>query len=171
MEHNVLNRELRQMAVNHRLCKQWQKDWEVEWSLDRMAEQFFRGIDFYLSERFVSREFIMENFDKQFLREKCILVDDVYSLSNPGRSILIGNSSSTIRFSGSKIGTVYLTDSSSCKILAQGNCHIIIHLLDDSKVYIEQSGNARVVALRHSESCTVDSHGNIKVKYELGYLK
>lgn len=171
MEHNVLNSELRQMAVSHGLCSQWQKDWKEDWSLDHMADQFFRGIDFYLSERFLSKDFIVDNFGKPFLREKCILVDDNYSLCNPGRSILIGCSTSTIRFGGRKVATVYLTDSSSCKIKAHDNCHVIIHLLDESKVNVEQSGNARVVALRHSENCSVVSHGKVEVKNELNYLK
>lgn len=166
-----LNKELRDSAIRYGLCNQWQNEWRKDWDKDKMVSRFYKGIDFYLKNRFVSNDFIKNNFDLNFLRNKGILVDDTYSLLNPENAILIGNSSSNIRFNGRNISTLYILDKSKAKITAKGKSFVMVHLLGMSELEAEQESGAEVVAIVHSTDCVVSSDSGVKIKYELDYLR
>ena len=165
------NRELRNSAVMCGLCNQWQMEWSIDWDYDRMISQFYRGIDFYLKTRFIDRQFIKEHFDIDLLRKNGILVDDTYSLSNPEKAILIGNSSSTIRVNGNKHSVIYLTDNAEVKITAKNRSFVIVHALDSATITAQQSESARLIVIKHSYNLTILPGTNAVVKEEYGYLK
>lgn len=171
MEVKILNKELRKRAVDNGLCQQWQNEWLCDWDLKKMVAQFYRGIDFFLQKRFISNDFIKENFEKQFLRENGIIVDDKYSLLNPEYAIFLGNSSSTIRYNGRNVSTIYITDNSSVKILAKTRSVTIVHLLGSAFCETEQDDTATIVVIVHSELARIAVSKNTKVRYELDYLK
>lgn len=171
MEILELNKELRTQAINNGLCAMWQKEWKEDWDLDKMISQFYRGIDFFLDKRFVSNNFIKENFDRDFLRKNGILVDDTYSLLNPRNAILIGESQSTIRFNNYMVATIYVIDNSKAKILAKGHSSVIVHLLGTPQVEVEQKEHGNVLIINHSKESVIISDDGIKIKEEFDYLK
>ena len=171
MNKKELNKELRTQAINNGLCAMWQKEWKKDWDLDKMISQFYRGIDFFLDKRFVSNNFIKENFDRDFLRKNGILVDDTYSLLNPRNAILIGESQSTIRFNNYMVTTIYVIDNSKAKILAKGHSSVIVHLLGNPQVEVEQKEHGNVLIINHSKESVIISDDGIKIKEEFDYLK
>lgn len=171
MNKKELNKELRAQAINNGLCAMWQKEWKEDWDLDKMISQFYRGIDFFLDKRFVSNNFIKENFDRYFLRKNGILVDDTYSLLNPRNAILIGESQSTIRFNNYMVTTIYVIDNSKAKILAKGHSSVIVHLLGNPQVEVEQKEHGNVLIINHSKESVIISDDGIKIKEEFDYLK
>lgn len=171
MNEKQLNDELRRTAIRNGLCEQWQGYWKKDWSLQKMAERFFTGIDFYLKNRFVTNDMFKSCFDKSFLRENGILVDDEYSLLNPTKAIAIGKSKSTIRYNSNNVASLYIVDESEVKIVAKGNSFVIVHLLDSTRATISQEGKAEVIAIIHSPSAKVYTDDTITIKYELDYLK
>lgn len=167
MNKKELNNSLRTKAVSCGLCNDWQKEWRQDWNLDRMVSQFYRGIDFFIDKRFVSNEFIKDNFNKDFLRRNGIIVDDTYSMVNPLYSILVGKSKSTIRMNGYKAGTTYILDNSEVNVKASGKSFIIVHAYGCAKINAEQDDKARVVVIKHSTQCHVVAKENIKVVEEI----
>ena len=171
IEVKQINNELRDKAVNCGLCKQWQNDWEKEWDLERMASQFYRGIDFYLKNRFIPKDYFKNAFGLDYLRKKGCIVDDIYSLTNPENCILIGNSQSTVRVNAENASNIYVIDDSKLKVIARNRSFVIVHALDNAQIEAWQYDNARVVIIRHSEDIKITTNGNVKVKEELDYLK
>lgn len=170
MNNKELNSELRQAAIKNGLCKQWQEEWKQDWDHKKMVSQFYRGIDFYLKKRFMSNDFLKENFDRDFLRKNGILVDDTYSLLNPDRAVFIGESSSHVRFNGRNSATIYILDKSKVKVTSRGEAFVIVHLLGSAELEAEQLAKSEIVAVVHSGDCKV-TDGSIRVRYELNYLK
>lgn len=166
-----LNKELREFAISNGLCNKWQREWREDWDKDKMVSQFYRGIDFYIKNRFVSNDFLKNSFDVEFLRSKGILVDDTYSLLNPENAILIGKSSSNIRFNDRNISTLYILDKSKAKITAKGKSFVMVHLFGMAEVEAEQESGGEVVAIVHSTDCVVSSDSGVKIKYEFDYLR
>lgn len=164
MNKKELNNSLRTKAVSCGLCNDWQKEWRQDWNLDRMVSQFYRGIDFFINKRFMSNEFIKDNFDKDFLRRNGVLVDDAYSLLNPQNAILIGDSKATIRFNGYSTGTVNVLDNSDAKIVAKGDSFVMVHAYGNSQVNVEQKDKSKVVVVTHSKQCVVISDDNITLR-------
>lgn len=136
-----------------------------------MVSQFYRGLDFFLKNRYVSNDFLKENFDNGFLRQNGILVDDNYSLLNPKSSILIGKSSSRIRFNGRNCANIYIIDDSKAMIAASGNSFVIVHLLGNASVEAVQKDNADLVIINHTHNSSISSEGNVRIKEEFDYLK
>lgn len=172
MNDNVtINRILRQKAISSGLCEIWQQEWKYDWDSERMVSQFYRGIDFFLKYRFMSNEDFKEYFDKDFLRNHGVLVDDRYSLLNPKNAILIGNSQSTVRINSYNVCTVYAVDCSSVNVIAKNSSFVMIHLLGQAKAEVCQDDKAKAVVIRHSPDNAVTTYGSVSVKEEFDYLK
>ena len=167
MKVKELNSCLRNFALQNDMCENYKKLWKKDWSRLEMVNHFYRTFDFYLSKRFVQKEFIKENFDKKFLRENGILVDDTYSLLNPKQAVLIGNSKSNIRVNGMAVSTINLTDESEADVTVKWNSFVLIHMYDKAKLEITQFDNANATVIIHSDDCKFISTGNVKIKREI----
>jgi len=171
MEIDKLNSALRNDAISFGLCQQWQGDWKNDWNKEKMVDKFFEGMDFCLKYRYPTNQFIKDNFDLEFRRKSNVLVDDKYSLLNPARALVCGNSTSTMRFNARNQGLIYVRDSSDIKILASGNAFVLVHVLDDACVRVEQKDNAKVVIINHSPDSVIIADSDVKVREELDWLK
>ena len=163
-----LNKSLREMTISCGLCQQWQGEWKQDWNLDKMVSQFYRGIDFFISKRFMPNGFIKGNFDRDFLRENGVLVDDEYSLLCPRNAILIGKSKSNIRFNAYNTGTLYILDESVAKVTAKGGAFVMVHVYGKAQLEAEQTDKARIVVVNHSEESIIIAADNVKVREEEG---
>lgn len=171
IDNKEVNRQLRTAAINRGLCNQWQRDWRHDWDLETMKEKFFKGIDFFILNRFISNDKFKELFSVDELRKNGVLVDDKYSLVNPEHAIMVGNSQSTLRFNQYQVSTLYIIDNSQAKIEAKNNSFVMVHLFDTAQVEIKQTDNAKVVVLLHSNSAVIISDDCISIQYELDYLQ
>lgn len=169
MNEKIINKLLKEKAIDCGLCDQWKKEWEQDWDFEKLANQFYRGLDFYLKTRFIPTKFFKESFDIDFLRKNGILVDDKYSLLNPENAILIGNSNGTVRMNGFKATNVYVVDKSHLKIIAKNRSFVIVHALDRCVINASKNDLAHLVVIKHSPDVKVE--GNAIVKEEYDYLK
>ena len=164
-----INKELRDFAVSNGLCQEWQDMWEEDWNYEKMIEMFWNGIDFFLAKRFVDNDYINNNFDKDFLRDNGIIVDDKYSLLNPKNAIIIGDSTSVVRVNGYKASTIYALDNCHLKVTSKNRSFVIVHVLGKAKVDTSKYDLSRLVVILHSREATVT--GNAIVREEYDYLK
>lgn len=171
MNNKELNNELRTKAIANGLCKQWQNEWKEDWDQDKMIRQFYRGLDFFLKRRFMSNDFMKQNFDIKFRRENGVLVDDKYSLMNPETALLIGNSESTIRVNGCQASHVYVLDDSKIKVYAKNKSFVIVHALGSAQIEAKAYDSARLVVIQHSHDIKLNVDENIVLKEEFDYLK
>ena len=162
-----LNCELRRLAIENGLCEKWQKMWAEDWPLEKMVDMFFKGVDFFISTRFVPNEKIEEWVGRDFLRKNGILVNDSYSLANPQNVIAIGNTKTTIRVNANNPANIYLCDESVATLEAKNRSFVIVHLYGEATLRAEAYDKAHVCAIRHSENTKVISKDNILIKKEI----
>ena len=172
MELNTLNKSLRKDAIGFGLCQQWQGEWKSDWDKQKMVDKFFQGMDFCLKHRFPTNQFIKDNFDLDFRRKSNVLVDDKYSLLNPARALILGESESTIRMNARNSSTIYIRDNSHVKLLASGSSFVIVHLLDSAQIEVETKDNPHVVVITHSKDATlITDCQDVVYKEEYDWLK
>lgn len=166
-----INNELRSMAISAGLCQQWQEMWRSDWNADRMISQFYRGIDFFLKNRFVSNKYIAKNFDRDFLRSHGVIVDDTYSLLNNRHSIILGDSNATFRANGHNVSRIYVTDQSNLKVIAKDSAFVLVSVFGNATVEVEQNFLSWVTVILHSKDAHVTTSGKVKIKENYDYLK
>lgn len=170
MDNKELNIALKKLAKQHGMCEKVRKQWDKDWDLDTMISQFYRNIDFFLKERYIPKNFFNELFEKEWLRNNAVLVDDKYSLLNPKYAILIGASDSKIRYNGKSVSTLYITDSSEAEVTAKGESFVMVHMMDSARINAHQFDKAKIVIIKHSTSCRATSDDDVVIRYELDYL-
>lgn len=172
MDNREVNIFLKNLAIQNGLCEQWQNDWTLDKSNTELLEMFIKGQDFCIANNYPSKEFIKENFDIDFRRKNGVLVDDKYSLSNKRHIILMGNSTSNIRYNMWNVGAVYLRHDSVAVITAKNNSFVMVHLHDNATVSVAASDKAKIVVIRASSACAIkQTIGNVVVKDNPDYLK
>lgn len=171
MDNKEINKKLRDRAIALGLCKEWQGQWNEEWTEDKMIAKYKEGIDFCLANDYPSNDFIKANFSKDALRWGGVLIDERYSVNNRRTVVIKGNSEIKARYNGSRIGNVYVTDNSTLALTARDNSHVIVHVLGEAAVTAEQCDSARLLVIRHSATCSIVATGKAEVKDELDWLK
>lgn len=171
MDNKEINRKLRDRAIAFGLCKEWQGQWNKEWTEDKMIAMYKKGIDFCLANDYPSNGFIKANFTQEALRKGGVLIDERYSVNNRRTVVIKGKSEIKARYNGFCIGSVYVTDNSTLALTARNNSHVIVHVLGKAAITAEQYGSARLLIIRHSATCSIVSTGKVEVKDELGWLK
>lgn len=165
---NELNKTLRDSAIALGLCKQWQADWNQDWDVDKMADKFWQGINFCVKNHYPDKDFIVNTFDKNTLRGKCIIADDKYSLLNPSQALIIGNSQSTIRYNALASGRIHIQHDSAVTLTAKGRSRVIAHVWDRAHLNVQRQDVARVLVVLHSPYASVTHNGDIEVKQRFG---
>lgn len=170
MNNKQLNNTLREEARFLGLCDEWYGAWR-EYSLDELAQRMYKGIDFCLKHHWPSNEFIKKNFNRDFLREHGVFVDDEYSVCNVRNSLVLGGSKIRYRYSGNYYGNIRVRDLSLVEITARGNGLVIVHLFERACVRVEQLEKAKVTIIKHSPKVLINATDNVAIKEEYDYLK
>ena len=162
-----LNNEARTLAIENGLCEKWQDMWAKDWPLEKMVHMFYRGIDFFISTRFLPDNKMVEWVGTDFMRENGILVNDRYSLVNPSYVITTGKTETTIRMNANNAATIYLCDDSTATLEAKNRSFVIVHLYGNATLKATASGDAHVCAIVHSDKAKVIDDGNIVIKNDI----
>ena len=125
-----LNETLRNNAVALGLCEQWQRDWNTNWDYDKLVFKFYEGIDFCLSNRFPSNDFIKNHFPLNVLHKWNVIVDEKRSILNASEAAIFGSSDVTARYNARNCGRIHIKDEASLKITARNRSFVIAHILD-----------------------------------------
>ena len=170
MDDRQLNMTLREEGRFLGMCdKFYNEKWD--YSPDELVAKMYKGIDFCLKHHWPSNEFIARNFQKDFLRNHGVFVDDEYSTSNIEHSLALGCSHIRYRYSGKSYGNINLRDISYAHITARGNVLLVVHMFETSSIKVEQSENARVVVIKHSPRVIINRTGDVTIKEEYDYLR
>ena len=181
MNNKELSIKLREDARRIGLCDKWYHEWEDEKSKQQLIDLFKRGLDFCLSKRWPAKPFILHHFSQEILRANGILVDDKYSF--PVRDpemrrliylqdfVLIGNSSTTIRYSfRPHICNVWALDDSKVKVDVKYGAFILIHLFDKAHADVTTDLVSKVTVIRHSTESSIFRNGCVTIREEFDYL-
>lgn len=167
MTDTTKNEELRSKAISLGLCEQWQGYWKKDWDDRKMIERYKEGIDFCLANDFPSVEYIKSHFSKEDLRNGGLFMDDKRSVLNERLIVIRGFSDIHARYNGNTVAEIYITDSSTLKLSAKNDCHVIVHVWGNAQVDISQEDNAMVLAIKHTVTCNVQTNkGNATLKEE-----
>lgn len=173
-----LNNCLRAAAIENGLCDNWQRAWAEDWEPQELIRRFYLGMDFFLKKRFITNEFIKENFPQYLLRDNGILVDDAYSLLNPSQeyhntnyAVTLGNTKAKIRVNGRNMATCYICDSSDVDVVARHESFMLIHATDNVHIRARQRDEARLVIIKHNLDVVLEIDGDVIIKYEPDWLK
>lgn len=168
---NELNDNLRNQAIKHGICDDFLKQWDKDWTNEKMVEMMYKGMDFCLKHHYPANDFITNNFSRDFLRNSNVFVNDKYSSVNPKQSIILGTSEVTFRYNMWNHGTIYIRDNASLRLSAKNRAFVIVHIFDEAHINAEHSDKAKIVIIKHSDKVTVVADTDIKVTEEYDYLK
>ena len=169
MNNKQLNNTLREEGRFLGMCDEFYNE-KWDFSPEQLVQRMFKGIDFCLKHHWPSNEFIKKNFQKDFLRQQGVFVDDEYSACNVQESLVLGGSKIRYRYSGNYYGNIRVRDLSMAEITARGNGLVVIHLFERACVKAEQSEKARIVVIKHSANALVNASENVTIKEEYNYL-
>lgn len=137
--------KIKQEAIAHGLCEQWQKDWGDP-NLEQVCRFFHRGQDFCIKEDFPSVETLSEyrgQIEKYGIYTGGGVAESqpyVVALGNADiRVVVNGVTDLTVRHNATVHLSIY--DNSMCYVSAHNDCHIIIdHADPDSRLYMSYWG-------------------------------
>ena len=147
-----INHYLRAGAMQRGLCAEWRAEWEEGFSREELVERYKRGLDFCLQHRFPSVDFIVANFERDFLRSHGLYVrEEDFIGGGKGVFVVQGGSYGELHFGGWDAATIWVADDSEVLVVAEGHCFVVVHQLDNSVVRVDSSGGARVKVLNKKD--------------------
>lgn len=141
------------------------------YSQEQLVKRMFKGIDFCLEHHWPSNEFIKKNFQRDFLRNQGVFVDDEYSVCNVQDSLVLGGSKIRFRYSGTYYGNIRVRDLSLAHVTARGDGLVIVHLFERACVTIERSEKAKVSVIKHSPNVLINAPEDVRIVEEYDYLR
>ena len=148
MEGRELSVVLRELARNqgNPLCDMWYGRWKDDTDLDGLLDMYIRGHDFCIENDYPTLDFIRNNFDRDELRKRNIILDckgEEISGMN-GTWIFLGDCDCSIRFKGLKAADIYIHHQSNVKVIAEDGSILFITLCDQSDVVLQADDWSRV---------------------------
>ena len=182
MNNKELSIKLREDARKLGLCDEWYGQWKDDTDVQELCDKYKRGLDFCIKHRWPSRGFIIQHFQKEFLRDNGILIDDARSypvrdattrrLQYIREYVLLGRSHATVRYSfRPHVCNIWVCDDSEIKVFVKYGAFILIHLFDNAKADVTTDLVSKVSVIRHSRKCVVKKEGIVNVKDEFSYLE
>ena len=124
-----------------------------------MVQCFLDRIDFCLAKDFPNRAFLRRNFENE-LRDRNIYIDEVISLVNVRKSVLLGNCNATLVSNKYEVGKVFAKHKTKLIVKACDHARVMVDALDDSIISVECSGNAKVVVNLYARASVSSVIGN-----------
>ena len=167
------NRRLYESGMKHSMCKKIADAWNGVMSEQELIDMWYDNYDFALVHHFPDNDEIKACFSKEILRKNNVLVNDVWSILNPGKAMILGSSTTNIRFNSFNVGQVWVRDTSKANVYVKDYADVTICVMDKANVnIINYSQNAKVLVIIYSKTAQVTAIGtNITNKENLTYLQ
>lgn len=136
MDITELNKVLREKAVEHGLCDDWQKNiWNRDLSYQELLMIFIRGFDFSVNKDWIDYGFIKEVFPEEELHKGNVYIDEkvVINEASNGYYVFLGNCEAEVYIDGFKAVTVYVRHQSKVNVNASGGAKVFVTYYDQSK--------------------------------------
>ena len=172
MKLEEINKALYEKGVEHNMCSDVRDSWVNTLDKQELIDLWYANYDFALINHYPSNSDIKKFFDKKILRENNVLVDDKWSLLNPQKAMILGDSESNIRFNAFHVGQVWVRDNSMANIYVRDNADVTVCVIDHAEVNIvNYNSTARVLVIKYSPKVSVHgTGGGIKVRENYAYL-
>ena len=155
--------ELKQQAIAHGLCEQWQNEWGNDLTDQELIDRYIRGIDFAIANDWPSVEYIKSHFDADILHKNGIWCSDGVTEKNKVM-VLNGNCTGHIIFSKFDVATVYVRHGSKVRITAKDFARVRVCLYDKCDVFIVNNSASELYIYRHDTGCKMQTYGNIIIR-------
>lgn len=172
MDAKEINKRLYDQGVQLDMCERVRKEWDKTLSEQELINLWYRNYDFALVNHFPDNKDIKDCFAKDILRKNCVLVDDMWSLLNPEKAMILGRSESNVRFNAFHVGQVWVRDTSCANIYVRDNAIVTVCVMDKAVLNIvNYSPSASVVVMKYSPTARMSSTGtNVRIKDNYSYL-
>lgn len=173
MDIEELNSILRSEADANNICESVAKQWNENLDEQGLIDLWYGNYDFAIVHHFPKNSTIMRSFGKDILRKNNVIIDDQWSLLNPYKAMILGDSTSNIRFNSYHVGTVWVRDNSSASIFVSGHASIVVCIMEYAEVNIEKlDSNASVLIMKYSPTAKVIKNDHsIRIRENFNYLK
>ena len=173
MEIKKINKILYKEALNADMCERVKNEWHDTLSEQALIDLWYDNYDFVIANHFPANENIKKCFKKNILRGNNVLVDDSWSLLNPEKAMILGESESNIRFNGYHVGHCWVRDRSLVNVYVKDNADVTICVMDNAKVHvINYSNMAKVLVMKYAPQSVITHNGmNIRIREHFGFLK
>ncbi len=163
---NKLNEELKNQAIAHGLCEQWQSGWQNDKTAQKLINMYKRGIDFCIKNDYPSVEYIKQHFSTDILRENLIYVDETVDIAtaDSGVFLFFGSCSGSISIDQFSVATIYVRHDCELTINANGFSKVFIRLYENAKVNVHQCENASVFVYSNSNNVSVKTDGIVNIR-------
>lgn len=169
----MINKKLYNKAILLNICEKVQREWNRTLTEQQLIDLWYANYDFALINHYPTNVDIKECFNQELLRRNNVLVDDVWSLLNPAKAMILGNSESNIRFNAYNAGQVWVRDRSRVNVYVRDNANITVCVMDNAEVSIvSYSPTAKVLVMKYSPAVKLSTVGaGIKVRENYKYLQ
>ena len=147
---------LRNEAIGHGLCAEWQKRFSPQATDLEMIALFKEGIDFCIKNRYPSPMFIKQNFSDAILTEhgiyanKSVAVEDGLKWAS-GQYAVLGTSDINVTIKSGAVATIYVTDTAKITIATEGLSRVFVMMYHDSIADITNNGDLAVMCYKHGK--------------------
>lgn len=148
-----IGKELSKSAKNHGICDDWNSQLMLMDDKDALIDMYLRGIDFCIRNDYPSNDYIRQNF-KGSMEHKGVFLDDIYTVKNLRKVVLLGKSSGDVEFTDYHVARIFCKHESITNIVVNNHAIVRIDAFDNSVVKLNCSGSAKV---------TVNLFGEAKV--------
>lgn len=172
MDIHELNESLKLEASKNGICDKVKNSWASDLDEQGLIDLWYENYDFALTNHFPKNSTIMDSFGKEILRKNNVIINDSWSLLNPYKAMVLGDSQSNIRYNTNKVGTVWIRDNSTATIYVSGHASVIVCIMDYAEVNIEKmSPESSVLVMRYSPTAKILKSGiGVRVKDNFKYL-
>ena len=157
-----LSARLKEEAISLGLCTQWQREWNEHSSDSELLEKYIRGIDFCIAHDWPSPKFIRKHFDKAFLHQWGLFVDETVALSRRSTLVFLGSCSGCLAVDGIELKNVYIRHRGNVSIEAKGHARVYVSIYDDVKLSCVCDDGAKIFVYQYGGS--VEASGNVVVR-------
>lgn len=158
------NRKLARDAKNKGICEEWHEKLRSTKDIKLLADMYFKGIDFCLSNEFPSNEFIKNNFKGKIEQYGIFLDEKNISLENKRKFVALGSCTGIVKYNGFSVSELFVKHDSVIEILSSGNSFVVIDVFDSAKINVESSGTSRVCINRYGGIVNVKETEDSKIK-------
>lgn len=157
-----IGKEIAIEAKKYGLCAEWYRKMLAVTTYKQLAEMYFDGDDWSMEKDFPSLSILRQH--KGAVLPYGLVVDSTEKFENNFRIAFFGNSESEISYSDYAVGNVIVRHQSKVKIKAYGNAKVFVNLIDEARVEIETSENAKVIIYNYGPRTNYRNQGNVQVK-------
>lgn len=126
------------------LCDKGQSDLMSAKGKSDMVTAFWHGIDFCLARNYPNLT-TLKHFFLPELRDQHIYIDESVSLVNEKRAVFLGDCTAEFITGEYKVSRLYVKHGSRLKVIASGHAYVMIDALDNARIDVEVSDEARVI--------------------------